>query len=118
MTNRTDWNVTRIIKSYTLRWSIETFFRDSKQSLGFEDYQLRSIDAVERHLCLVNLAYSLLELQRIESRLLTKVANQLTTIGDQARSVGNDILRSLVLWVYEQTKKTKNPEYIYQVLLR
>lgn len=118
VTNRTDWDVTKIIKSYTLRWSIETFFRDSKQSLGFEDYQLRSIDAVERHLCLVNLAYSLLELQRVESRLLTKVANQLTTIGDQARSVGNDILRSLVLWVYDQTKKTKNPEHIYQILLR
>lgn len=118
VTNRMDWNVTKIIKNYILRWSIETFFRDSKQSLGFEDYQLRSIDAVERHLCLVNLAYSLLELQRVESCLLTKVANQLTTIGDQGRFVANDILRSLVLWVYEQTKKTKNPEHIYQVLLR
>jgi SRSO17 transposase len=117
VTNRTDWNVTKIIKNYTLRWSIETFFRDSKQSLGFEDYQLRSIDAVERHLCLVNLAYSLLELQRVESCLLTKVANQLTTIGDQARTVANDILRSLVLWVYDQAKHTKNPENIYQILL-
>ena len=117
VTNRTDWDVTKIIKGYTHRWSIETFFRDSKQSLGFEDYQLRSIDAVERHLCLVNLAYSLLELQRIESCLLTKVANQLTTIGDQGRFVANDILRSLVLWVYQQTKKTKNPDHIYQILL-
>lgn len=117
VTNRTDWNVTKIIKNYTLRWSIETFFRDSKQSLGFEDYQLRSIDAVERHLCLVNLAYSLLELQRVESCLLTKVANQLTTIGDQARNVANDILRSLILWVYDQAKQTKNPDHIYQILL-
>lgn len=117
VTNRTDWDVTKIIKSYTFRWSIETFFRDSKQSLGFEDYQLRSIDAVERHLCLVNLAYSLLEIQRVESCLLTKVANQLTTIGDQARNVTNDILRSLVLWVYDQTKKTKDPDHVYQILL-
>lgn len=117
VTNRTDWDVTKIIKSYTKRWSIETFFRDSKQSLGFEDYQLRSIDAVERHLCLVNLAYSLLELQRVESCLLTKVANQLTTIGQTARNVTNDILRSLVLWVYQQAKQTKNPEHIYQILL-
>lgn len=117
VTNRTDWDVTKIIKGYTKRWSIETFFRDSKQSLGFEDYQLRSIDAVERHLCLVNLAYSLLELQRVESCLLTKVANQLTTIGQTARNVTNDILRSLVLWVYQQAKQTKNPEHIYQILL-
>lgn len=117
VTNRSDWDVTKIIKSYIKRWSIETFFRDSKQSLGFEDYQLRSIDAVERHLCLVNLAYSLLELQRVESCLLTKVANQLTTIGQTARNVTNDILRSLVLWVYQQAKQTKNPEHIYQILL-
>ena len=109
VTNRTDWDVTKIIKTYILRWSIETFFRDSKQALGFEDYQLRSIDAVERHLCLVNLAYSLLELQRVESALLTKVANQLTTIGETARNVAHDILRSLVFWVFDQTKSPKIP---------
>lgn len=117
VTNRTDWEVKKIMTTYTLRWSIETFFRDSKQALGFEDYQLRSMDAVERHLCLVDLAYSLLELQRVESCLLTKVANQLTTIGETARGVTNDVLRSLVLWVYEQAKTTKNPNNIYQILL-
>jgi len=26
-------------------------------------------------------------------------------------------LRSLVLWIYEQTKKTRNPELAYQMLL-
>jgi len=117
VTNRRDWGAKKIITTYTLRWSIETFFRDGKQSLGFETYQLRSIKAVERHLCLVNLAYSLLELERVESHLLTKVCNQLATIGQQARQVSNDLLRSLVLWVYEQTKKSKNPELIYHMLL-
>jgi len=117
VTNRKDWNAKKIIETYAMRWSIETFFRDGKQSLGFEDYQLRSIKAVERHLCLVNVAYSLLELERIESRLLTKVHNQLQTIGKTAKNVANDLLRSLVLWVYEQTKKTKNPELAYQMLL-
>ncbi len=117
VTNRKDWHAKKIMETYAIRWDIETFFRDGKQSLGFEDYQLRSIEAVERHLCMVNLAYSLLELERVESRLLTKVKNQLITIGAQARSVANDLLRSLVLWVYEQTKKTNDPEGAYQMLL-
>lgn len=118
VTNRKDWNAKKIMETYAIRWSIETFFRDGKQSLGFTEYQLRSIDAVERHLCLVNLAYSLLELERIESFLLTKVHNQLITIGAQAKHVANDLLRNLVLWVYDQTKKNTNPEHTYQMLLR
>ncbi|SRR6266568_244898 len=117
VTNRRDWGAKKIMTTYAFRWNIETFFRDGKQSLGFGDYQLRSIEAVERHLCLVNLAYSLLELERVESHLLTKVHNKLQTIGAQARQVANDILRSLVLWIYEQTKKTRNPELAYQMLL-
>jgi len=117
VTNRKDWNAKKIMETYAIRWEIETFFRDGKQSLGFESYQLRSIQAVERHLCLVNLAYSLLELKRVESQILTKVENQLITIGAQAKSVANDLLRSLVLWIYEQTKKTNNPELAYQMLL-
>lgn len=117
VTNRKDWNAKKIMETYSIRWEIETFFRDGKQSLGFADYQTRSIDAVERHLCLVNLAYSLLELERVESAILTKVNNQLRTIGAQGRQVANDLLRSLVLWVYEQIKKHNNPELAYQMLL-
>lgn len=49
-----------IIRSYDGRWSIEVFFRDAKQLLGFGQYQNRSLTAAVTHLHLVCFAYALL----------------------------------------------------------
>ncbi len=40
-TDQIRWEGARILKTYSMLWNIETFFRDSKQNLGLEDYQLR-----------------------------------------------------------------------------
>ncbi len=42
-TNRLDWEVFRILRTYVKRWRIDTFYRDAKQSLGLEDYEIRKI---------------------------------------------------------------------------
>ncbi len=42
------------------RSKIETFFRDTKQNLGLEDYQLRDIRGIKRHWYLIFLVHSLL----------------------------------------------------------
>jgi len=49
-----------IIKTYSLRWHIEVFFKDSKQLLGLGRYQNRSYKAAVTHLHLVSFAYALL----------------------------------------------------------
>jgi SRSO17 transposase len=59
-TDQIRWEGTRILKTHGKRWNIETFFRDSKQNLGLEDYQLRDLRAIKRHWYLIFLAYSLL----------------------------------------------------------
>jgi len=58
-TDQIRWEGTRILKTYSKRWNIETFFRDSKQNLGLEDYQLRDLRGIKRHWYLIFLAYSL-----------------------------------------------------------
>ena len=50
----------QIIKTYNLRWSIEVFFKDSKQLLGLGQYQNLSYEAAVTHLHLVCFAYALL----------------------------------------------------------
>jgi len=50
----------QIIRSYDDRWSIEVFFKDSKQLLGLGQYQNLSIEAAVTHLHLVCMAYALL----------------------------------------------------------
>jgi len=50
----------QMIQSYNDRWSIEVFFKDSKQLLGLGQYQNLSIEAAVTHLHLVCFAYALL----------------------------------------------------------
>jgi hypothetical protein len=59
VTNRTYWEVHRILKTYRKRWTgTETFDRDGKQHLGMGDCQLRNGEGQTRHMYLVFLAYS------------------------------------------------------------
>jgi hypothetical protein len=46
-TDQIRWEGTRILKTYSERWNIETFFRDSKQNLGLESYQLRDLRGIK-----------------------------------------------------------------------
>jgi hypothetical protein len=50
----------KMITSYENRWSIEVFFKDSKQLLGLGHYQNRPYRAAVTHLHLVCFAYALL----------------------------------------------------------
>jgi hypothetical protein len=51
ITNRTYWEVHRILKTYRKRWTgTETFHRDGKQHLGMGDCQLRSGESQTRHM--------------------------------------------------------------------
>jgi hypothetical protein len=49
-----------IVKYYTKRWKIEQMIKDLKQRLGFEDYQVRNLQAIQRHVVLVLLSYCVL----------------------------------------------------------
>ncbi|MGQ9608890.1 MAG: transposase, partial [bacterium] len=40
--------VEKILFYYRLRWEQETAFRDSKQSFGFDDYQVKSETNINR----------------------------------------------------------------------
>ncbi len=59
-TNRLDWDEYKILKLYAKRWRIDAFYRDAKQNLGFEDYEMRKIEGVRRHLSMVFIAHTLL----------------------------------------------------------
>jgi hypothetical protein len=49
-----------IIKYYAKRWKIEQMIKDLKQRLGFGDYQVRDLQAIQRHVALVLLSYFVL----------------------------------------------------------
>jgi len=54
-----------IIKYYAKRWKIEQMIKDLKQRLGLGDYQVRILQAIQRHAALSLLSYTLLILLKI-----------------------------------------------------
>ena len=103
VTNRTHWEIHRILKTYRYRWTgTETFHRDGKQELGMGDCQLRSGQGQIRHMYLVMLAYSLLMKQLKQPAAKAWALKWLTTIGQACRAVANETLRTTLEWAMKQ----------------
>lgn len=99
VTNRVQWEVSRILRVYRQRWTgTETFHRDGKQQLGMGDCQLRDGQGQTRHMYLVMLAYSLLMNQLRQGRTHEWALQRLTTIGEACRAMLRETLRTTLAW--------------------
>jgi DDE superfamily endonuclease len=101
VTNRVDWSAAKIIRLYLQRWPTETFYQDSKGQLGFNEYRMRSIEAIGKHWCLVFVAYSLLHLTCLPA-VPGRTWGLIQTIGDACRQQGRAVLQRLLLFVHDQ----------------
>jgi hypothetical protein len=102
VTNRVQWEVTRIVRAYRHRWTgTETFHRDGKQQLGMGDCQLRDGEGQTRHMYLVMLAYSLLVQQLRQGHAYEWAFQKLTTIGEACRAMLRETLRKTLTWAME-----------------
>jgi ferredoxin len=105
VTNRTAWEVTRILKVYRYRWTgTECFHRDAKQQLGMGDCQLRSGQGQTRHLYMVFFAYSVLMRQLGHRRSCGWALERLTTIGQACMAVLGQTLSETLAWVIGRIK--------------
>lgn len=103
ITNRTHWEVTRILLTYRGRWTgTETLHRDGKQHLGLGDCQLRSGEGQTRHFYLVLLVHSLLMAKLHHCRVNDWATTTLTTIGEACRAVLRETLSKTISWAIER----------------
>lgn len=114
ITNRTNWEVTRIVRGYRCRWTgTETFHRDGKQELGMGDCQLRNGQGQTRHMYLVMLAYSLLMCQLRQGRAKEWAFRRLKTIGEACRAISAETMRTTLQWAIEQvTDFSQKPKHV------
>ena len=117
VTNRKEWEAVKILSTYELRWSIDAFYRDAKQHLGLESYQLRNSKGIKRHWYFVFLAYTFLMLNVQNSKLLRRVKNQISTIGESSRALADEVTMSLILWIYKNFKNNKQLDEVVQCLI-
>jgi hypothetical protein len=118
LTNRTRWEINRILKVYRQRWTgTETFHRDGKQELGMGDCQLRSGQGQTRHMHLVMLAYSLLMQQLRTASAKDWALQRLTTIGQACRAVADETLCTTLQWAMTQiTEDSQEPKHVLDQL--
>jgi len=115
VSNRVDWSAHRIIATYLQRWPIETFYQDGKEHLGFDEYRMRDAKAIQKHWCLVFVAYSLLHLDCLptslkQSRLPVK------TIGEACRQQAQSLIEALILYASQQLQQGQKAENLFAYL--
>ncbi len=106
VTNRVQWEVSKIIRTYRHRWTgTETFHRDGKQQLGLGDCQLRDNEGQTRHMYLVLLAHSLLMRQLRQGHAYEWAFERLTTIGQACRAILRETLRNTLTWAIQHVSE-------------
>jgi SRSO17 transposase len=117
ISNVMTWKSEKILQTYAYRWSIEGFHRDAKQSLGLEDYQLRKIQGVKRHVSMVFFAYIVLQLSSgIGGKMMGNLKANLRTIGSRCRMAGTEVLSSFVRFVVKMAHRDIDAKRILQLL--
>jgi hypothetical protein len=112
VTNRVDWSAAKIISLYSQRWPTETFYQDGKGHLGFNEYRMRSAEAIGKHWCLVFVAYSLLHLTCLPA-VPDRTKGLIQTIGDACRQQGRVLLQRLLLFVHDQLSQGARIDQVF-----
>ena len=112
VTNRVDWSAAKIIGLYLNRWPTETFYQDSKGHLGFNEYRMRSIEAIGKHWCLVFVAYSLLHLTCLPA-VPDGTQGLIQTLGDACRQQGRALLQRLLVFVHDQLSHGATVDHLF-----
>jgi len=89
-TDRRDWEAIKIVSTYLLRSGTNAFYRDAKQHLRMESYQLRAMRGIIRHWYLVFLAHSFLLLNGLGSKLMKRLKTNLDAIGSNSRTMSKN----------------------------
>lgn len=92
-------DVVALLGHIAQRWDIEVLFADVKELLGIDQYQLMSVQAIQRFWLLVMVAYGYLEKER---HRLQRERGCHTSIGDACRHVQRVHWCHLLDWLYDR----------------
>jgi len=115
VSNRVDWTAQRIIATYLQRWPIETFYQDGKEHLGFDEYRMRDAKAIQKHWCLVFVAYSLLHLDCLPASL-KQSRLPIKTIGEACRQQAQSLIEALILYATRQLEHGQEAKDLFAYL--
>jgi len=107
VTNHLTLSPENVVEYYNLRWKIECIFRDLKDHLAFDHYQIRSIKAITRHWHLCVLAYTFLLQSKVTGSLQHHVKKRISNIGDALRALRALNSLTSLEWIIKHTDEYK-----------
>jgi SRSO17 transposase len=124
VTNETGLNAREIIAIYEKRWDIEVLFKELRETLGLDDYQVIGRKAIERHLhlvCLTHLVLTHHSLDAVGAKArkaktevtLPSLTQRLATLREVIR---REQLQRLVNRIEHRQTKTMVKKYLFQQL--
>ncbi|MFD1599226.1 IS701 family transposase [Halobellus rarus] len=103
-TNKIDAPTEHVIRSYGMRWHIETFFEDSKQNLGLGECEMQIDEGASRHWHLLMAAYSLVRLDP-ESSALGTVHSKASSLRANLEHSLKEAVYNLLSWVRDNNDR-------------
>lgn len=116
VSNRIDWTAHKLLHIYLQRWPIETFYQDTKQHLGLDEYRMRSAEAIQKHWCLVFVAYSFLHLDCLPVSPKEGLVFPIQTIGEACRQQGQALIQALILHAHQRLSQGANVHEVFNSL--
>jgi hypothetical protein len=86
-----------IIRAYSRRWAIETFYRDGMQNPGLEASVLRTSEGAKRDLCLGLVAFTLLQLGTQHPRLGGLIRDNFASVGKMCQRTVTEAVRPFLV---------------------
>lgn len=111
------WERKHILQRRRRRWTVETAYEDFKGPLGFDEYEVRDIDGINRHWYLVFAAYSASRAATAHGSFGKWVNDRLSTVGDVCRQVQGEALAALISFCVTQTAQGENLEPVLKQVL-
>ena len=115
VSHRADWHAPRILTLYVQRWPIAPFYQDGKGHLGVDEYRMRNAAAIQKHWCLVFVAYAFLPLDGLPSSP-TKGSFPVKTIGEACRQQAQALIEGLILYAHKCLELGQRAEDLFTSL--
>jgi len=119
LTDAKHWESTRIIETWSYRWTAEVFHEFDKQVCGMEAAQVRKEEAVIRHFRLSCVAQSLIQRAPAVASKSERYefAEGRITFGQKCRAIGREVLRATLALCQRYFAEGKTCDQVLELLM-
>lgn len=97
VSNRKKWQAENLIRVRRHRWPVEVYHEEGKAD-GLDEYQVRSFEAIGKHIALVSVTYSLLRAAQHDNALLRKLRRNVHTTLEGSAGACRRNTKAQALW--------------------